>query len=307
MIVNRRALPGDAEISTWAAGDGWKIRRLDWTQPAGTRARGSILFANGRGDFIEKYLEPMAHWHGLGWNVASFDWRGQGESRGTIRNGHLDSFDALVEDGAGLLAAWLSETPGPHAVIGHSMGGHLLLRILAEHQPRVDCAVLIAPMIGINSSPLPPLAAQFIAQSFCMIGWGRVPVWRGGGRRGSDWRRGMLTSCPDRYADEYWWYERQPGYLLGSPSWGWLNAAYHSIAKLTPARLKQVETPILLLGTERDRLVSASAIRWAAGLLPRAELVMYPSAGHEILRETDPVRLDALARIDQFLERQACG
>ncbi len=302
--IDRRAHPPQARFSMWHSGDDWPIRRMDWPQPPGAAARGSLLFAGGRGDFIEKYLEPLGHWHERGWNVTSFDWRSQGESRGDIEGGHLDSFDALVEDGAGLLAAWIAEAPGPHVVIGHSMGGHLLLRILAERQLRPDAAVLVAPMIGINSFPLPSFAAQLVAQSMCMLGMRRFPISRSAVKRGGDWRRGFLTSCPERYADEYWWYEQQPGYLLGSPSWGWLNAAFRSIARLTPERLRAMEVPILLLGTERDRLVSASAIRWAAGLLPRAELFMYPDAGHEILREVDRIRLDAHRRIDDFLGRQ---
>jgi lysophospholipase len=107
---------------------------MDWPQPEGGGA-GSLLFAGGRGDFIEKYLEPLAHWHARGWNVVSFDWRGQGESRGTSSAGHLDSFDPLVADDlAALIAEW-RRSPGPHVAIGHSMGGHLLLRILAERSP----------------------------------------------------------------------------------------------------------------------------------------------------------------------------
>jgi len=58
-------------------------------------------------------------------------------------------------------------------------------------------------------------------------------------------------------------------------------------------------------GAERDRLVSASAIRWAAGLLPHSELVMYPDAAHEILREAEPLRSGVMARIDGFLDGQA--
>ena len=303
-----RAIPVGATFSTWAAGDGWKIRRLDWPQPPGSSARGSIIFANGRGDFIEKYLEPLAHWHGLGWNVTSFDWRSQGESRGDIRGGHLDSFDALAADGASLIEAWSAEAPGPHVAVGHSMGGHLLLRILVEHRLRLDAAVLVAPMVGINSWPLPQALAQLVAQSFCMFGWSRVPVWRGGShfREGEGSQRSrILTSCARRYSDELWWLQQSPGFSLGAPTWGWLSAAYRSIAEITPARLKAVHIPVLLLGTERDRLVSAAGIRWAAGLLPEAELIMYPDAGHEILRESDPVRLDALARIDSFLDAHA--
>ena len=90
------------------------------------KARGSLIFANGRGDFIEKYLEAYAHWHGRGWNVTAFDWRGQGGSRGAGFG--YESFDLLIDDLAALLADWREGNPGPHVAIGHSMGGHLLLR-----------------------------------------------------------------------------------------------------------------------------------------------------------------------------------
>jgi lysophospholipase len=62
---------------------------------------------------------------------------------------------------------------------------------------------------------------------------------------------------------------------------------------------------VLLIGTERDRLVSPAAIRSAAAGLPNSELFMFTDAAHEILRESDPVRLEALARIDAFLDRNA--
>jgi lysophospholipase len=304
-LIDRRVIPTGAAIASWTAPDGWPLRTLAWPQANSAKVRGSLIFAGGRGDFIEKYLEPLAHWHRLGWNVTSFDWRSQGESQGDIRGGHLDSFDALATDGAALIEAWTAEAPGPHAAIGHSMGGHLLLRIIAEHQLRLDAAVLVAPMIGINSWPLPPALAQLVAQGFCMLGWSSVPVWSGGGkfRTGDGSQRSkILTSCAERYADELWWLQQRPGFSLGSPTWGWLNAAFRSVAKLTPAKLEAIDLPVLMLGTERDRLVSPAAIRWAAGLLPKAELIMYRTAAHELLREADPVRLDALARIDAFLD-----
>jgi hypothetical protein len=48
-----------------------------------------------------------------------------------------------------------------------------------------------------------------------------------------------------------------------------------------------------------------SAIRDAARFIPGAELKMYLDAAHEILREADPIRADALATIDEFLGRRA--
>jgi lysophospholipase len=34
-------------------------------------------------------------------------------------------------------------------------------------------------------------------------------------------------------------------------------------------------------------------------------MLMFPEAGHEILREVDPIRTAALARIDDFLDARA--
>lgn len=306
-VFDRRAHPAGAVFSIWKAGDEWPIRRMDWPQPEKNRARGSLIFLGGRGDFIEKYYEPLAHWHAGGWNVTSFDWRSQGDSRGSIEGGHLESFDPLVEDGSAFLKQWIDTQPGPHVAVGQSMGGHLLLRILAERQLSPDAAILVAPMIGINTAPVPVWASQTLAQSLAMSGMSRVPAWSESqtpGAAGST-RQRFLTSCEERYSDELWWLEQQPEFALGAPSWGWLNAAYRSMASLTPASLASVQTPILLLGAEQDRLVSADEIRSAARLLPKAELMMFPDAAHEILRESDPVRLAALARIGDFLDTHA--
>ncbi|HEY0131086.1 MAG TPA: alpha/beta hydrolase [Allosphingosinicella sp.] len=304
---DRRAIPSDARFGEWKAADGWTVRTLDRRQKPGAEVRGSLLFAGGRGDFIEKYLEAQDHWHRRGWNVTAFDWRGQGASQGDLPGGHLDSFDTLVGDLAGLIEQWRGETARPHVVVAHSMGGHVLLRALADRRAKIDAAVLVAPMLMINSGPMPPVAAQWLASTASLFGWSGQPAWQQPSRPepAGSMRQAFLTGCPDRYDDELWWWEKHPSFNLGAPSWGWLKAAYQSCAALTPASLAGVETPVLLIGTERDRLVSPAAIRRAASLLPRAELVMVEDAAHEILRERDEVRLRALGSIDAFLDRSA--
>lgn len=277
---------------------------MDWRRPPGAAARGTLLFAGGRGDFIEKYLEAYRHWHESGWNVTGFDWRGQGGSRGTIVGGHLPDFAPLAADLDALIADLRAGTPGPLVAIAHSMGGHVLLRTLAEKRPPLDAAVLVAPMVLVNSRPLPSRLAGWIAEALAGIGYEERPLRRSAPPMpaGSP-RQNRLTSCAERYADELWWREREPGFNLGAPSWGWVRAAYRSAATwFTRERLGEVRTPVLILGTERDRLVSPAAIRRAADRLADCRLHMYAAAGHEILREADPVRLDALARIDHFLE-----
>jgi lysophospholipase len=305
--IDRRAHPQGAAFSTWSGHGGWALRRMDWPQPEGTSPRGSLIFANGRGDFVEKYLEALGYGHGRGWNVTSFDWRGQGGSRGDIIGGHLESFDPLVEDLDALVEEWISNAPGPHVMVGHSMGGHVLLRLLAERPPAIHAAVLVAPMIAINAAPVPAWIGRRVARALAGLGWRERPAWKHNERPAPPGlsRQSYLTSCPDRYSDEMWWKEQQPGFALGPPSWGWLNAAYRSMESVTPERMREIRTPILLVATPRDRLVSPTAIRRAARLLPDVELAMFERAAHELLRESDPIRLEVMAGIDSFLDARA--
>jgi lysophospholipase len=301
----RRWHPQGARFFGWRAPDGWTLRRMDWPQPAGAKPRGTLLFAGGRGDFIEKYLESLHHWHGRGWQVAAFDWRGQGGSRGDLQGGNFTSFDPLVDDLAALIGELAGQAPGPLVAVGHSMGGHLLLRTLVDRKPKLAAAILVAPMIAVNSAPLPAALAPWIAETLSKLGWRDLPIWRPMPSLPFD-RRRFLTSSAERYEDELWWWNKQAGFNLGWPSWGWLRAAYRSAAAaFTRAKLRRVDLPILILATERDRLVSPAAIRRVASWLPRGELEMIDGAQHEILRESDEYRLAALARIDAFLDEHA--
>jgi lysophospholipase len=115
----------------------------------------------------------------------------------------------------------------------------------------------------------------------------------------------VLTSCRDRYEDEAHWWGWDPGFAPSPPTFGWLSAAYRSARLFTPGRLARIDLPILMVGVEQDRLVSAAAIRRTAAALPRAQLAMFGECAHEILRERDGPRLAALARIDAFLDEQA--
>lgn len=300
---DRRAIPAGFRFSTWAAADGWKHRRFDWPAEGEGRGRprGSILYASGRADFVEKYLEPLDHWHRQGWTISGFDWRGQGGSGRIVPGlaaGHIASFDPLIDDLGAFAAAWARETPGPHVIIGHSMGGHLVLRALAERRVTADAVVLTAPMIGL-AAPGIARVLPFIAG---LLGMTMRPIM-------ADLDPGLkqqrLTSSAERFDDATWWKESHPDLATGVPSWGWVHAAYDSIARLRrPGMLEGVREPVLMLAAATDKLVSNAAIDRAARRLPDARLVRTAGA-HEILREADPVRLAALAAIDDFLDARA--
>ena len=304
---DRRAIPAGAHISVWTAPDGWPLRRFDW--PA-DRPRGRLLFQTGRGDIFEKYLESMTHFRAQGWSVTAFDWRGQGGSgrlSADANVGHASDFGVFDSDLAAFWTAWRGESDGPAVILGHSMGGMMVIRALANGAIRPDAAILVAPMIGLRA----PFGARFgnmVARFMTRSGNPARPAWRSNERPGTiASRQTLLTHDDARYADELWWHARHPELKLGPPSWAWLSEAFAgSIALAADLRVEAVDTPVLVIVAEADKLVDPRAALRLAARLPDAQVVRFGrESAHEILREADGVRNRAVAAIDAFLDAHA--
>ena len=222
--------------------------------------------------------------------------------------GHIGDFAQWVEDLAALWAEWSADTPGPHVLVGHSMGGHLILRAAAEGKIKPDALVLVAPMLGLGGR-MPPVLMHGVARLMSACGDVRRPAWKWSEIPGEPpaSRAHLLTHDPDRYEDELWWRSQRPELVMGPGSWGWVERGYASMRGLyAPDVLERMTVPTLILATTEDKLVSYPAIAAAAARLPRAELVIFgEEARHEILREAAPVRQRAMAAIDEFLNRVA--
>lgn len=308
---DRRAIPDAASESHWETADGSRIRRIDWPVAAET-ARGSILFMPGRGDHYEKYLETLDEWAREGWHVTASDWRGQGMSGRLGKDGltgHIDDFGIWTADLAVLWDKWVKETPGPHVLIGHSMGGHLVLRALVEGRATPDATVLSAPMLGLVGTPGPLWLLSAVSRGMARLRGPRQPAWKTSEKPGAlpEDRGALLTHDPDRYADELWWRNARPDVAMGPASWGWVAAAIASMRVIeAKGALERVDTPVFLFGTTNDQLVAWDAIARAAARLPFAELLQFgDEAHHEIFREVDEIRGRAMDGIADFLDRKA--
>ena len=84
--------PGGSSAVIEAA-DGIKLRFAHW--PAKGEARGAILLAQGRTEYIEKAYEWIEKFRARGLHVAAFDFRGQGMSERLLpnrRRGYVKDF-----------------------------------------------------------------------------------------------------------------------------------------------------------------------------------------------------------------------
>jgi lysophospholipase len=306
----RRYPPPNWQEQRVTMNDGWSIRFGAAGRPAGPEK--TVLLLSGRGDFIEKYWETMHDLVDRQFHVLSFDWRGQGKS-GRLgpspQHCHAQTFDDLLADACALLDGPWADLGGPINLIGHSMGGNMAARLLHARADRFRCAVLLAPMLGIQTGPLPVTLVRRLARLMVKRNRGaRYAFGQGayGPQMQAALRRDRLTSAPERFADEAWFMQSQPELLLGGITFGWLNAAFESIATLqAPGVAEAIRQPLLMLLPEREELVDPEAARRFAARLPHGQVIEFADARHELLRERDSLRLAVLEQVCQFFAESA--
>lgn len=307
---DRRAIPTRATESVWNAGDGWPLRRIDWIRPG--KPRGSLLFLPGRGDHYEKYLETLDQLADDGWCVTALDWRGQGGSQRLLADpnvGYIDDFSSWIADIKAFWVDWKAAGPGPHVILAHSMGGHLVMRALVEGAVDPEAVALSAPMLGIQPMGMPYALHHAVVRMLTKLGDPARAAWKEGEMPGSplNVRSKILTHDADRYADEIYWWQKRPDVKLGPPSWHWVERAVASTRALNEQGvLEGVKTPVLLMATTSDKLVDTKRVIRDAKRLPNAELLLFgDEAAHELLREVDAVRDRCMAAIRSFFDKHA--
>jgi lysophospholipase len=310
MPFDRRAIPTQATETTWNAPDGWPLRRIDWDRA--DNPRGSLLFLTGRGDHYEKYLETLDQFADDGWCVTALDWRGQGGSGRFLADhsiGHIDDFATWIADLKAFWADWKLAGPGPHVILAHSMGGHLVMRALVENAVDPDAVALSAPMLGIQSMGMPYAMHHCVVRMLTKLGDPARAAWKEGEKPGSplNVREKILTHDDDRYADEIYWWQKRPDVKLGPPSWHWVERAVASTRGLNkPGTLEGVKTPVLLMATTADKLVDTQRIVRDSKRLPNAQLLLFgDEAAHELLREVNSVRDRCMSEIRSFFDMHA--
>ena len=136
--------------------DGTRLHRTAWLRPG---ARGTVLIVHGLGEHSGRYAHVAEALNQVGWDVAAYDHRGHGRSGGP--RGALPTDTALLEDLAAVLDAERAVARGKLVLLGHSMGGAVAARFVAEgthaapaawHR-KVDALVLSSPALAADLGP----------------------------------------------------------------------------------------------------------------------------------------------------------
>ncbi|HWK38594.1 MAG TPA: alpha/beta hydrolase, partial [Hyphomicrobium sp.] len=112
----------------------------------------------------------------------------------------------------------------------------------------------------------------------------------------------VLTSDQERWQRTRAVLELTPNLGLGSPTVGWLRGALRSCRMLTtPDFAGRINVPLLMFAAGNDRVVSTRAVEDFAVRAKLSSCILMPGSKHEILQETDEVRMRFWAAFDAYL------
>ncbi|MGW9333112.1 alpha/beta fold hydrolase [Bosea sp. NPDC055594] len=298
-------VPGHGKVWFAPTADGARLRLASW-HPTVRPARGTVLIAQGRAEFIERYSETIAELRRRGFHVIAFDWRGQGGSQRFTdrpRRGHVGRLREYERDLALATAEMQERLPAPYFALAHSMGAALCLDAARRQALPVARLVALAPMLGIAMIGR-PRAARLLASALYWLGFGKAFVPGGGetaiGTKPFEGNR--LTGDPVRYARNAALSAAARELAIGDPSVGWIRTAFELMDRLAAPRAPlEVRVPTLVIAAGRDPVVSTPAIERFAARLKTGSALVLPTARHEILMESDAIRAQFWAAFDAFV------
>ena len=287
--------------------DGIRLRYGIWATDR-PDCRGTVLLAGGRSEFIEKYFETIEELLERGYQVFSFDWRGQGLSERLLTKGEkgfIQNYGQYMLDLDTVLEQLVYPLCKPPLIIlAHSMGGHIVLRYVKSSEHRIDKLVLTAPMINIYTDPVPSNLVRRLSDIMVRLGFSRHSI-AGSGRHNpfrEPFAQNRLTSDAARFARTIQQVKENPDLSAATLTYGWVAATYDSIDILKENGCgNTIHMPVLITVAGRDRVVRNDDIVRFAQMIEHCSLVTIAEAKHEILQEQDSLRSQFWRAFDQFV------
>jgi lysophospholipase len=300
-------IPPGAESGLVETPDGKLLRFAIWQPPKGSR-KGTVCVFQGRGEFIEKYLETAGDLQARGYGVAIFDWRGQGGSGAAGRvffEKHISSFEEYEEDlTTFMLDVVLPDCAPPYHAIAHSTGGLPLVKALVRRH-WFERVILTAPLLALASPTIPWKLVHFLVGTVSALGFGGLALPGRSARSfaATPFFGNAFTSDEERF-DRIKRIMREYPYLTSKrPRIGWLNAAFNAMAQIRALPEKSdLRAPVLVVSSRRDTVVSIDAAETFAARIANATNIVIDGAQHEILLERDELREQFWAAFESFFE-----
>jgi alpha-beta hydrolase superfamily lysophospholipase len=266
--------------------DGLELVTRQW--PAAQPARGTVLLVHGLGEHAARYVDVGALLSQAGWAVEAFDLRGHGRSPGP--RGGLPRADAMLSDLSRAVQRVRARHTGPLVLLGHSMGGLLAARFVAEAlQPQPAPWSCPVEALVLSSPALDPGMSAF--QRFLL----RLGAWMPDRALSNGLKPAWISRDPQvvqAYRQDALVHDRVTPRLV---------QAIVDDGVLVRERAPVWRTPTLLLYAGADRCVAPAGSAAFAQAAPPSVVHTrcYPGLYHEIFNE--PEREQVLSELLRWL------
>lgn len=279
--VTRTPAP-PATAATCVLPGGRRLHVHDWPCPEATAG---VLIVHGLGEHGGRY-GALAQWLvQRGYAVRSYDQPGHGRTAG--RRGALAHPLELLDALAAVHADFAATLGAPPLLLGHSMGGAVVLRAVLEGR--------VAPRALVLSSPalrtwVPPWQQALVARLAHVL-------------PGLPLRSSLPLDALSHDAAVVAAYRADPlcsGWITPRLATFLFDSGPHCIARASALRV-----PTLLLVAGADRLVDPRGSRAFADAAVDAPVTQhwYAALRHELFNEIEPGRGEVLAHLASWLER----
>lgn len=264
-----------------------------------------LILVNGRAENLLKWTEIAFDFYQLGYDVLTFDHRGQGYSARILKDqekGYVDQFRFYVDDLDCIIQQVVSlNTYNKQYLLAHSMGGLISTFYLANYPHKIDKAVLSAPFFAL---PRPhEWRDKLLVALLVLLGQSHRYVFGQGAYQPANLHNNHLSHCKTRIKWHNRIYQAFPKIRLGGATFAWLHQIFNAFNRL-PQTIKKIKQPVLILEASHDKVVSNAKIEQLIPLFPQAQCHKIPQAQHEILFEKDPIRTKALNLINDFFDEE---
>ena len=305
-LADHNPCPAGAEVALLTTADGVLLRAACWSPPHAPR--GTVLLLQGRAEMIEKYFETIAEFLQKGFAVIAFDWRGQGGSQRLLSDpmkGHIDTFDDYQTDLDAVLHHYHTLLQKPVLLLAHSMGGLIAMEALARRPNLARAAVLSAPMFGVALLQK-QLWLKGLIKLLCVFGCKtrEPPMHRSQSPFTMAFARNPLTRDQRRFERMKAILNAQARLAVGMPTLGWLNEALkamNGLSKNLSALKHNNQTPITIFLPREDRVTATPLTRRLCASYAHTTLIEIDESEHEVLMESDPVRAQVWAAIEDTI------
>jgi len=267
--------------------DGLALHLQRWPGPA--NPHGTVVLVHGLGEHAGRYAHVAEALNAAGWQVLAHDQRGHGRSAGP--RGGIAAPDSLMADLALVLDAARAGGPGPLVLLGHSLGGLVAARFVAESLQAapapwsrpVDALVLSSPALdpGLNAVQRLLLAVVPAVAPNLAVNNGLKPEW--------------ISRDPavvQAYVNDPLVHDRVSGRLAR-----FIADAGTDVLAAAP----RWAVPTLLMWAGADRCVAPQGSARFAATTPARVLTAreWPGMAHEIFNE--PEKAQVLAALTSWL------